>query len=71
MTLMYSSYYEQSFTEADIDEALDYYNAWCQENGQEPEVDVNAGAEQFEDDEPALSHMLYHAELKGWKPDAE
>ena len=62
---MYSEYYQKSFSEEVINEAIDLYGMWCKENNQEPEVDLALDAEQFEGNQKALDHVLYHAEIQG------
>ena len=60
--MMYSDYYEQTFTRDQVEIALDLYIKWCEENDITPEVEnindvSNTGV---------LDHVLYHAEFQGY-----
>lgn len=62
---MYSTYYEKEFTRDEIEQAIEKYLKWCQKNEQTPEI--NDIDEITNDSE--LSHVLYHAEIEGYKID--
>lgn len=60
--IMYSDYYERTYTKEQIESALTYYLDWCNDNGFDPEVEVIENVSTT----GILDHVLYHAEIQGF-----
>lgn len=60
----YCNYYDTIIDEFSFNEALTYYQKWCKENGQKPEIGELAELEHLSEEE--LNHVLYHAEIQGF-----
>ena len=59
---MYCDYYEQVFNNDEIEEAFSFYERWSKSNNQPMEVPT---AEDV--DETNIGHVMYHAEIEGYK----
>ena len=63
--MRHCEYYEQDITSGDFEVALEAYQRWCKNNNQEPEVAIDANLDDISESE--LAHVLYHAEIEGFK----
>jgi hypothetical protein len=62
---LYSTYYKKDFSKDEVEQALAKYLTWCKKNEQTAEY---TDVDQIDNDEK-LSHVLYHAEIEGYKID--
>ena len=64
---MYSEYYAVEVEDERIEDAFKLYLKWCQNNNEVPEV---LRVEEITDS-GTLDHVLYHAEIEGFKVEEE
>lgn len=69
MDQIISEYYDAIFSYDTFRDAyLNYYLNWCEENKQEPEINIDDFnlLEPDEFEESLIEHILYHAEIYGF-----